>query len=109
MSFCSWRHALSRLMPSHGADKWEVQGQLGHRGGVKERHPEYAPDHRAQATAAIEAFWKKVNGYSPEADPWTMSAKYLIAWCRLRGLNSRPSVYKTCRCHVLLFQVVPVL
>jgi hypothetical protein len=46
-------------MPSHGADKWEVQGQLGHRGGVMERDAEYARDHRAKATAAIEAFWKK--------------------------------------------------
>jgi hypothetical protein len=81
MSFCSWRHALLRLMPSHGADKWEVQGQLGHRGGVKERHPEYAPDHRAQATAAIEAFWKKVNGYSPEADPVSSCARFVGLSC----------------------------
>jgi hypothetical protein len=91
----SWRHTLSRWMRSHGVDKWEVQGQLGHRGGVTERYAEYAPDYQAKATAAIELFWNRVVGDSSGTVRWTMSAKYLISWCRLRGLNSRPSVYKT--------------
>ncbi|MEA2829489.1 MAG: hypothetical protein QOF22_237, partial [Bradyrhizobium sp.] len=91
----SWRHTLSRWMRSRGVDKWEVQGQLGHRGGVTERYAEYAPDYQAKATAAVESFWNKIGGDSSGTVPWTMSAKYLILWCRLRGLNSRPSVYKT--------------
>ena len=62
MSLCSWRHARSRWMPSHGADKWEVQEQLAHRGGVMERDAEYTRDHLAKATAAIEAFWKRSMG-----------------------------------------------
>ena len=91
----SWRHTLSRWMRSRGVDKWEVQGQLGHRGGVTERYAEFAPDYQVKATAAIETFWNKIVGDSSGTVPRTMSAKYLISWCRLRGLNSRPSVYKT--------------
>ena len=49
----------------------------------------------AQATAAIELFWQKLRGESLGAPQWEMSANSLILWCRLRGLNSRPSVYKT--------------
>ena len=82
-------------MRSSGVDKWEVQDQLGHRGGVTERYAEYASYYQVKATAAIEAFWNKIVGDSSGAVTWTMSAKYLISWCRLRGLNSRPSVYKT--------------
>jgi hypothetical protein len=51
-------------MRSRGVDKWEVQGQLGHRGGVTERYAEYAPDYQVNATAAIEAFWNKIIGDS---------------------------------------------
>jgi hypothetical protein len=65
-------------MRSRGVDKWEVQGQLGHRGGVTERYAEYAPDYQAKATAAIESFWNKIGGDSSGTVPWTMSAKYLI-------------------------------
>ena len=64
----SWRHTLSRWMRARGVDKWEVQGQLGHRGGVTERRAEYAPDFQVDATAAIEAFWNKVTGDSPLDD-----------------------------------------
>ena len=90
----SWRHTLSRFMRSQGVPKWEVQGQLGHRTDVTERYAEYAPDFQAQATAAIELFWQKRRGDSLGTPQWEMSANYPMSWCRLRGLNSRPSVYK---------------
>jgi integrase len=50
----SWRHTLSRWMRARGVDNWEVQGQLGHRGGVTEIYAEYAPDFQQAAMAAIE-------------------------------------------------------
>jgi hypothetical protein len=46
-----WRHALDA---SSGVNKWEVQGQLGHRGGATERYAEFAPDYQQAAPAAIE-------------------------------------------------------
>jgi integrase len=91
----SWRHTLSRYLRSQGVPKWEVEGQLGHRTGVTERYAEYAPDFQAKATAAIEQFWQLLCGDNSGTPKWEMSANYLISWCRLRGLNSRPSVYKT--------------
>jgi integrase len=92
-----WRHALSRWMRARGVNKWEVQGQLGHRGGATERYAEFAPDYQQAATAAIEAFWQQLQDKRASSEPvsWSISATYLISWCRLRGLNSRPSVYKT--------------
>jgi len=36
-------------------------------------------------------------------------ANYLIGWCRLRGLNPRPSVYETLPHAIFLFQVEPDL
>ena len=91
------RHALSRWMRARGVNKWEVQGQLGHRGGATERYAEFAPDHQQAATAAIEAFRQQLQDKRASSEPvrWSISAAYLISWCRLRGLNSRPSVYKT--------------
>jgi len=93
----SWRHTLGRWMRSKGVPKWEVQGQLGHGKGVTERYAEFDPAFQKEATAAIEAFWQALQerGDSAGTPQWTMSANYLISWCRLRGLNPRPSVYKT--------------
>ena len=42
-------------MQARGGNKWEVEGQLGHRGGVTERYAEFAPDYQHAATDAIEA------------------------------------------------------
>ena len=39
--------------------------------------------------------WRHTRGDSLGTPQWEMSANSLIFWCRLRGLNSRPSVYKT--------------
>jgi integrase len=39
--------------------------------------------------------WRHTRGDSLGTPQWEMSANSLFFWCRLRGLNSRPSVYKT--------------
>jgi hypothetical protein len=44
-----------------------------------------------EAIAAIEPFWQLLDGDAR----FGMPANFSISWCRLRGLNSRPSVYKT--------------
>ncbi|MDP3078706.1 hypothetical protein [Bradyrhizobium sp.] len=93
----SWRHTLGRWLRARGVKKWEVQGQLGHGGGVTERYAEFDPEFQKEAVAAIEAFWRAMYPERASSEPaiWEMSGNYLISWCRLRGLNSRPSVYKS--------------
>jgi hypothetical protein len=52
--------------------------------GVTERYAEYDPNYLKEATAAIEQFFRPVSAQSKSEN-----------WCRARGLNPRPSVYKT--------------
>ena len=96
----SWRHTLGRWMRSQGVPEWEVKGALGHGKGVTERYAEFDPAFQRASTAAIEAFWQKLGYTSGTVLPgiWKLSGNYVISgenWCRLRGLNPRPSVYKT--------------
>ncbi len=72
----------------------------GHGKGVTERYAEFDPQFQKEATAAIESYWKELRASSDleKTGVWSMSTKFLISgddWCRLRGLNPRPSVYKT--------------
>jgi integrase len=78
-------HRDSRWMRAKGVPTDQIQIQLGHRRlGVTERYAEYDPNYLKEATAAIEAFFRPVSAQSFEEK-----------WCRARGLNPRPSVYKT--------------
>jgi hypothetical protein len=73
----------------------QLKVQLGHRVlGVTERYAEFDPQYLKEASQAIQDFWEL------RAPIWRQQKtddyeKSLQHWCRLRGLNSRPSVYKT--------------
>jgi hypothetical protein len=91
----SWRHTLGRYFRAHKVPTDQIKVQLGHRVlGVTERYAEFDPQYLSEASAAIQAFWKlcEPKARQQKTDDY---AKSLEIWCRLRGLNSRPSVYKT--------------
>jgi integrase len=68
----SFRRGVAKWMRAHGVDKWEVEGQFGHRKGTTDRYATVAPEYLQKACAAIESYWAEVprhlraSGYKKE-------------------------------------------